>query len=92
MVWYGPAQRIGDRRMRLRPLDDLAERLWRCSFGGYLDAGPRLRRAGAGFGGCPVEKVRAEVFAELVSQAYTRSTGIEPRLHTVEPSAGRLFL
>ncbi|OGO38328.1 MAG: galactokinase [Chloroflexi bacterium RBG_16_57_11] len=53
------------------------------------------RQAGAGFGGCLValvENARADTFAEYVSQAYTRSTGIQPNVYTVQASdgAGRL--
>ena len=54
------------------------------------------RQAGAGFGGCLValvEKARAVDFGEYVSQAYARSTGIEPSVYTVQASdgAGRLL-
>ena len=49
-------------------------------------------QAGAGFGGCLValvEVARAADFGEYVSQAYARSTGIEPRVYTVQASEGR---
>jgi galactokinase len=49
------------------------------------------RQAGAGFGGCLVALVevgRAGDFAEFVTQAYTRSTGIEPNVYTVQASDG----
>jgi galactokinase len=49
------------------------------------------RQAGAGFGGCLValvEVAQAERFAEYVTEAYARSTGIQPSVYTVQASAG----
>jgi galactokinase len=48
-------------------------------------------QAGAGFGGCLValvEVAQAERFAEYVTEAYARTTGIQPSVYTVQASEG----
>jgi galactokinase len=49
------------------------------------------RQAGAGFGGCMVAFVdgeRVESFADSVSVAYRKATGIQPEVSAVEAAAG----
>lgn len=49
------------------------------------------RMTGAGFGGCTVNLVRAEVverFVEQVSEGYQRRIGIKPEVYVCEASAG----
>ncbi|MBK8050990.1 MAG: hypothetical protein IPK16_30160 [Anaerolineales bacterium] len=49
------------------------------------------RQAGAGFGGCMVAFVEAEIFpafATDVEQAYAAATGVLPKIYAVAPAAG----